>query len=103
MIEENHESELTIRYLAREAKLSPYHFLRSFQQLMRLTPHQYVLRMRLRKAAMRLVTGRAKVLDIALDCGFGDVSNFNRAFRREFGVCPQGFRRQGLQPAIECR
>jgi AraC-like DNA-binding protein len=34
-----------------------------------------------------------KVIDIALDCGFGDVSNFNRAFRTEFGVSPRVFRR----------
>jgi AraC family transcriptional regulator len=97
---ENQESELTIRNLARRARLSPYHFLRSFRQIMRLTPHQYVLRVRLRNAAIRLVTCRAKVLDIALDCGFGDVSNFNRAFRKEFGMCPQRFRQQGVESAI---
>jgi AraC-like DNA-binding protein len=45
-------------------------FLRTFQQLTGLTPHQFVL-------------------DIALDCGFGDVSNFNRAFRNEFGENPR--------------
>jgi AraC family transcriptional regulator len=97
MIEESPESELTVRRLAREAGLSPYHFLRCFEQLTGVTPHQYLLRTRLRKAAMRLATEPAKVLDIALDCGFGDVSNFNRAFRREFGTRPQVFRRQGLR------
>lgn len=34
------------------------------------------------------------VLDIALDCGFGDVSNFNRAFRSGFGASPSEYRRQ---------
>ena len=91
------ESDLTVRRLARAAGLSPYHFLRIFEQLTGATPHQYLLRARLREAAMRLATERANVLDIALDCGFGDVSNFNRAFRREFGMGPRGFRQQGLQ------
>jgi AraC family transcriptional regulator len=97
IIEESSESELTLRCLAREAKLSPYHFLRCFQLLMGVTPHQYLLRVRLRDAATRLATEPGKVLDIALDCGFGDVSNFNRAFRREFGMSPRRFRWQGLQ------
>jgi AraC-like DNA-binding protein len=78
--------------LAREAGLSPYHYLRTFERLTGLTPHQYVLRARLREAARRLVTGQARILDVALDCGFGDVSNFNRAFRGEFGVSPRAFR-----------
>ena len=52
----------------------------------------YVLRARLRDAATRLVGEPDKVLDVALDSGFGDVSNFNRAFRAEFGVSPRGFR-----------
>ena len=97
IIEESDESQPTVQRLALEAGLSPYHFLRTFTQLTGITPHQYVRRTRLREAAMRLSTGRAKVLDVALDCGFGDMSNFNRAFRNEFGLSPQGFRRQTLQ------
>ena len=46
-----------------------------------LTPHQYVMRMRLRRAA-GLVQEAVSVLDIAFDCGFGDVSNLNRSFAR---------------------
>lgn len=80
--------------LAREARLSPYHFLRTFQGVTGVTPHQYLLRLRLRRAALRLATGPAKAVDIALECGFGDVSNFNRAFRAEFGVSPRAWRRQ---------
>ena len=83
---------LRLGQLARQADLSPYHFLRTFRCLTGITPHQYVLRGRLREAASRLATGTKKVLDVALDCGFGDVSNFNRAFRCEFGVSPRAFR-----------
>ncbi len=92
MIERMREPGLTLERLAKEAGLSPYHFLRTFQQITGTTPHQYVLRICLREAARRLVMEHAKVLDVALDCGFGDVSNFNRAFRNEFGVSPREFR-----------
>ena len=92
MIEHNPRGKLSIALLAREAGLSPYHFLRTFEQLTGLTPHQYIRRTRLREAARRLAAEPEKVLDIALDCGFGDVSNFNHAFRAEFGVSPRAFR-----------
>jgi AraC-like DNA-binding protein len=93
-IERDVTSELSLASLAREARLSPYHFLRTFENLTAVTPHQYVLRMRLRQAAMRLTLESARILDVALDCGFGDVSNFNHAFRAEFGVSPRAYRRQ---------
>lgn len=83
---------LTLGRLAKDAGLSPYHFLRTFERLTGVTPHQYVLRARLREAAVRLAAEPGRVLDVALDCGFGDVSNFNRAFRAEFGVNPRQYR-----------
>ncbi len=92
-IERRPDGALELSGLAREAGLSPYHFLRTFERLTGITPHQYVRRARLRDAASRLAAERKRVLDIALDCGFGDVSNFNRAFRTEFGVSPKNFRR----------
>jgi AraC-like DNA-binding protein len=79
--------------LAAIARLSPYHFLRTFTQVTGVTPHQYVLRARLRDAALRLGRHSGSVIDVALDCGFGDVSNFTRAFRTEFGVSPREYRR----------
>jgi AraC family transcriptional regulator len=92
MIENHPDAEHDLSALAREAKLSRYHFLRTFQQLTGLTPHQYVLRARLRNAATRLMLEAGRVVDIALDCGFGDVSNFNHAFRAEFGFSPRACR-----------
>jgi AraC family transcriptional regulator len=92
-IDDDPHEQLTLETLAHEAGLSPYHFLRTFERLTGVTPHQYVLRARLRKAAMRLAGGSERITDVAFDCGFGDVSNFNRAFRGEFGVSPRVFRR----------
>jgi AraC family transcriptional regulator len=94
-IERQTEGELNLLAMAREAGLSPYHFLRTFERLTGVTPHQYVRRMRLRKAAVRLAREKTKVLDVALDCGFGDVSNFNRAFREEYGMSPRRYREGG--------
>jgi AraC family transcriptional regulator len=91
-IDRSDDGDLTLSALARTARLSPFHFLRTFERLTGLTPHQYVRRARLRTAASRLIGGRDKVLDVALDSGFGDVSNFNRAFKGEFGVSPKVFR-----------
>jgi AraC family transcriptional regulator len=91
-IERHPDAQLSLARLAREAGLSPYHFLRVFQHLTGVTPHQYVLRARMREAASQLAAEPSRVLDIALACGFGDVSNFNRAFKAEFGVSPRIYR-----------
>jgi AraC family transcriptional regulator len=100
MIERYPEGSLTLSALAHHAGLSLYHFLRVFERLTGLTPHQYILRTRLREAAARLATESAKVLDVALDCGFGDVSNFNRSFRAEFGASPRAFRTRSSQSTL---
>jgi AraC family transcriptional regulator len=92
-IEDRSNNELGLTELAKHAGLSPYHFLRTFERLTGVTPHQYVLRARLRAAALRLCSDTDRVLDIALDAGFGDVSNFNRTFKNEFGVSPRVYRR----------
>jgi AraC-like DNA-binding protein len=85
---------LRLTELARVASLSPYHFLRTFARVTGVTPHQYVMRTRLRRAAVRLAADEARVVDIALDAGFADVSNFNRAFRAEFDSAPLEHRRR---------
>lgn len=92
LIDESPDGDTSVDGLARHAGLSPYHFLRTFERVTGTTPHQYILRARLRAAVERLVDEPAKVIDIALDCGFDDVSNFNRAFRNEFGLSPRAYR-----------
>jgi transcriptional regulator GlxA family with amidase domain len=92
-IEATPEASHELSEMAAMARLSPFHFLRCFDQLTGTTPRQYLLRMRLRRAALRLKGEPTKVLDIALDSGFSDVSNFNRAFRAEFGESPRSYRR----------
>jgi AraC family transcriptional regulator len=82
----------TVTDLAAMARLSPYHFLRSFKAVAGVTPHQWLLRARLRAAAEKLALTRVPVTEIALDVGFDDLSNFTRTFRAEFGTSPRQYR-----------
>lgn len=92
-IDANSREEVDLETAAKEAGLSPYHFLRVFSRVLGVTPHQYLLRSRLRHAARLLADDGASVTDVALDVGFADLSNFVRSFHRAAGVSPRGFRR----------
>ena len=77
---------------AAQAGISPFHFLRLFSDVLGVTPHQYLVRSRLRHAARRLADDDSPITDIAYDVGFGDLSNFVRTFHRAAGVSPLRFR-----------
>lgn len=79
--------------LAAQAGLSPWHFLRVFAAVLGVTPHQYVLRSRLRRAARALASDDRPVTEVALEAGFEDLSNFVRSFGRAAGLSPRAFRR----------
>lgn len=95
LIDDTPAAPHTLTNLAAAAGLSEFYFLRTFQRVTGVTPHQYLLRARLRAAALRLQDGGAKIVDIALDCGFNDLSNFNHAFRAEFATSPRAWRARG--------
>ena len=78
---------------AHQAGLSEFHFLRVFHRVLGVTPKQYVIRSRLRRAARLLAEDARQITDIAYEVGFGDLSNFVRTFHRAAGVSPRGFRR----------
>ncbi|HKP59644.1 MAG TPA: AraC family transcriptional regulator [Polyangiales bacterium] len=74
--------------------LGPFHFLRLFGSVLGVTPHQYLVRARLKRAAQLLTAGDYGISTIAYDCGFGDLSNFVRTFHRAAGMSPRDFRRK---------
>jgi AraC-like DNA-binding protein len=91
-IEANSHLEIELEDAALQAGVSPYHFLRLFSGVLGVTPHQYLLRSRLRRAARRLAEDDKPVTEIAYDVGFNDLSNFVRTFHRAAGVSPLKFR-----------
>ena len=87
-----HES-IDLEGAGRAVGLSAFHFLRIFGSVLGVTPHQYLVRARLRQAARLLADDARSITEVALDVGFGDLSNFVRTFHRAAGVSPRGFRR----------
>ncbi|MFH0131528.1 helix-turn-helix transcriptional regulator [Variovorax sp. VaC1] len=91
-IDANSHDDIGLDGAASEAGLSSFHFLRLFSQVLGVTPHQYLVRSRLRHAARLLADDERPVTDVAFDVGFADLSNFVRTFHRAAGVSPRGFR-----------
>jgi AraC family transcriptional regulator len=92
-IDANSHEQVDLESAARNAGLSPFHFLRLFAKVLGVTPHQYLVRSRLRRAARLLADDERSITDIAFAVGFGDLSNFVRTFHRAAGVSPRAFRR----------
>ena len=87
----SHEA-IDLEHAAAQAGISPFHFLRLFSSVLGVTPHQYLVRSRLRHGARLLADNDRSITDIAYDVGFGDLSNFVRTFHRAAGVSPRKFR-----------
>jgi AraC-like DNA-binding protein len=92
-IDEHSAEHLDLTGAASAVGLSPFHFLRVFSNVLGVTPHQYLVRVRLRRAASLLADDGRSITDVAFDAGFGDLSNFVRTFHRAAGVSPGSFRR----------
>ena len=92
-IESDSAAPHTLDAMAESAGMSRYHFLRAFRRVAGVTPHQWLMRIRMRAAARMLAATRASVTAIALEAGFDDLSNFIRTFRAEFGASPRAWRK----------
>jgi AraC-like DNA-binding protein len=102
-IDERCAQHVDLAAAARAVSLSPFYFLRTFTRVLGVTPHQYLVRSRLRRAVRLFAASRASVTDAAFECGFGDLSNFTRTFSRAAGVPPATFRNFCKAPAGAAR
>jgi AraC family transcriptional regulator len=92
-IEADLEADLSLETLAQESGYSRAHFLRMFQAATGVTPHQYVLDLRLRRAQEYLRSRKTSIIDVALSCGFSSQSHMTSVFRQRLNTTPGDFRR----------
>jgi len=97
VIDERAAEPLSLAELAAHARLSPFHFLRSFKRALGVTPHQYLVQTRLGRAAALLLDTDRAVTDVAYEAGFADLANFNRSFRQTLGCTPREMRRRKIR------
>ena len=83
--------DITIDDIARAASFSPWYARRLFIKHLGMTPAVYIRRLRLSMSALRLRDEGCRILDAAMDMGFGSVDGYQRAFRREFGCNPREY------------
>jgi AraC family transcriptional regulator len=91
------EDELTLCEMAQAVELSTAHFSRMFRESTGESPHHFVLRHRIERAKEMLRPAEARVLDVAVACGFKTQQHFARVFRRMCGVSPTEYRQEFLQ------
>lgn len=92
-IERHIHEPITLQQLAKAAEVSPWHTSRMFTEVTGKTPFEYIRSYRLSQAAIRLLDGRDRVIDVAFDFLFDTHEGFTKAFSRRFGMTPSRFRR----------
>lgn len=90
-IEAHIDEKIGLSDLARVAHFSPWYCYRLFQEHTGFTPSNYLRRLRLSRAALRLKNDGARIIDAAFELGFGSADGFTRAFYREFGLLPRDY------------
>ncbi len=91
---------VSVAELAREARLSPYHFLRVFTVEVGRTPHRHLVKLRIGEAK-RLLAQDHTVTEAALRCGFSSTAHFSAVFLRETGMRPSRWAGYGLRPTAQ--
>ena len=92
LVQAKMEDDLTLMEMAQAVDLSPAYFSRMFHKSTGETPHQFVLRNRIERAKEMLREAEARVLDVAVACGFKTQQHFARVFRRVCGTSPTQYR-----------
>jgi len=94
MLREVHDHPVTLDAVAREAAMSPFHFIRQFRALFGDTPHQFRIQARLERAKHLLALEQGSVTDVCMEVGFSSLGSFSELFVRRVGMRPSAYRQR---------
>jgi AraC-like DNA-binding protein len=94
LLKEAGEEQFLITEVAREVEMSPFHFIRQFEALFGLTPHQFRIGLRLDRAKLLLARGQHSVTDVCMEVGFSSLGSFSDLFTRRIGTTPSAYQRR---------
>jgi AraC-like DNA-binding protein len=99
------DEPLSIDAVARAAAISPFHFIRQFEAVFGVTPHQYRIQCRLDEAKRLLAAGQHSVTEVCMAVGFSSLGSFSELFKRRVGAPPSSYQRRlrALSPVPERR
>src|ERR1700704_746141 len=94
LLRESREPSPSIADLAREVQISPFHFIRQFEAVFGITPHQFRIQTRLDTAKQLLAMGHLSVTDVCMEVGFSSLGSFSALFTQRIGEPPSKYRRR---------
>lgn len=94
LLREFREPSPSIEELAREVQISPFHFIRQFEAVFGVTPHQFRIQSRVDLAKRLLAIGQHSVTDVCMEVGFSSLGSFSALFTRRVGETPSAYRRR---------
>jgi AraC-like DNA-binding protein len=99
LLRESREPSPTIEQLAREVRISPFHFIRQFEAVFGVTPHQFRITSRIEVAKQLLAGGEHSVTDVCMEVGFSSLGSFSTLFAQRVGETPSAYRRR-VRPLV---
>lgn len=97
-ISSHYYEQILISHLASLVNLSKNYFMSRFRQVTGITCVEYINKVRINAACQMLLCGKMSVTEVAFSCGYGNLSNFNRQFRRITGRSPREYREKNIGP-----
>lgn len=94
LLSEYAEHQLSVKNIAENVAISPFHFIRQFEAMFGMTPHQYRIQTRLDHAKVLLAKGDLSVTEVCMEIGFSSLGSFSDLFNRRIGESPVAYRRK---------